>query len=228
MSKVAVTPDIASLIGVDKANGAGLSKGDAVRGRLLPVREELATVLPWAGLRSGSTVALPAPGELGARALLLALLTEATTAGSWAAVTGVPGLGLLAAAELGVAVHRLALVPKPGGQTAAVAAALLDGFDLVVIAGECLPADQRRLSARARNRGAVLLPMGGWPGADVTLRCTGDRWTGVGYGEGRLRTRHLTVTSDGRRAAARPRTTTLTLPTQPAPLAPVRHLERVS
>ena len=44
--------------------------------------------------------------------------------------------------------------------------------------------DRQRLAARARQRGAVLLPLGPWPGADVELACEQGRWRGVGAGEG--------------------------------------------
>src|SRR5436305_1103558 len=83
-------------------------------------------------------------------------------AGSWAAVVGMPDLGLLAAAELGVVLHRLVLVPRPGTELGAVVAALLDGVDLVVVATDGIALLRsrgaglaRRLSARARHRGAV-------------------------------------------------------------------------
>ncbi|HEX4703670.1 MAG TPA: hypothetical protein VH352_16190, partial [Pseudonocardiaceae bacterium] len=98
---------------------------EAARARqILPVRAELADLLPLHGLRRGSTVVVR-----GSTTVLLALLAEATAAGSWAAVVGMPDLGLLAAAELGVAMPRLAVVPKPGANFGDVVAALLDGVD---------------------------------------------------------------------------------------------------
>lgn len=74
-------------------------------------------------------------------------------------------LGLLAASEIGVALLRLAPTsPDPGAELAAVAAALFDGVDIVVIAAGRLVRDGvqgqamvRRLAARVRNRGAVLV-----------------------------------------------------------------------
>ncbi|XVS63841.1 hypothetical protein ACQPYE_37255 [Actinosynnema sp. CA-299493] len=127
--------------------------------RALPVRGELAGLLPWGGLRRGSTVSVR-----GSTSLLFALMAAATAEGCWAAVIGLPGCGALAAAESGVAVHRLALVPRPGrdqGEVEKTVAALLDGFDLVV---PVTPATSRKLSARARHRKAVLLPFTvSWP-----------------------------------------------------------------
>ncbi|PSL54675.1 hypothetical protein B0I31_106191 [Saccharothrix carnea] len=179
--------------------------------RTLPVRGELAGLLPWGGLRRGSTVSVR-----GSTSLLLALMAAATGEGCWAAVIGLPGCGALAAAELGVAVHRLALVPRPGRDQSEVektVAALLDGFDLVALATPVTAATSRKLSGRARHRKAVLLPFAvPWPGADVELTATSGRWTGLEPGHGLLTSRTVTVQATGRGAAARPRHTTLVLP----------------
>lgn len=184
--------------------------------RTLPVRGELAGLLPWGGLRRGSTVSVR-----GSTSLLLALMAAATAEGCWAAVVGLPGCGALAAAELGVAVHRLALVPRPGrdqGEVEKTVAALVDGFDLVALATPVTPATARKLTARARSRKAVLLPFAvSWPGADVELTATSGHWTGLGAGHGLLTTRTLTVQATGRGAAARPRRTTLALPETATP-----------
>jgi hypothetical protein len=178
------------------------------RVRMLPVHTDMAELFPWGGLRRGSTVSVH-----GSTSLLLALLAAATAGDSWAAVVGMPDLGVLAAAELGVAVDRLALVRHPGLELAAVVAALLDGMDLVVTPRARLTdAQARRLSARARHRGAVLLTVGAWPGADLELRCTRSRWDGIGVGDGYLTCREVTVQAHGRGAASRPVRTTLRLP----------------
>jgi hypothetical protein len=174
-------------------------------------------VLPWRGLRRGSTVAVR-----GSVALLFALLAQATEDGSWAAVVGLPGLGVVAAAEAGVEVSRLALIADPGDRPQSVVAALLDGVDLVVVGGSWSEQVARRLSARARHRGAVLLPFGSWPGADVELRCSGARWRGAGRGDGHLREREVTVRAEGRGAAARPRSCRLLLPGSSGAVAAVQ------
>ncbi|WP_285509328.1 hypothetical protein [Actinokineospora sp. NBRC 105648] len=176
--------------------------------RVLPVREGLAELFPWGGLRRGGTVAVR-----GSAALLLSLLAEASAHGSWVAVVGLPDLGIVAAAELGIAVDRLALVPRPGVDLPAVVAALLDGFDLVAMSVDRVgDAHARRLSARARNRGAVLLPFGGsWPGADIELTCARGRWSGLGVGHGHLSARQVDVLARGRGAAARPSRAPFTL-----------------
>jgi hypothetical protein len=176
----------------------------------LPVSAQLRPLLPDGVLRRGGTVAVAA----GATSLLFALVAEASSAGSWCAVVGLPRLGLVAAAEAGVAVERFALVPHPGPDWTAVVAALIDGVDIVVVAtpGPVAAAVASRLGARARQRGAVLIPVGQWPGADLTLTVTGATWHGLGQGRGRLRTRELEVYVHGRGAAARGRRATLCLP----------------
>ncbi|MEV7092697.1 hypothetical protein AB0M80_07600 [Amycolatopsis sp. NPDC051045] len=185
---------------------------DAGPGELLTVLPELARLLPGGGLRRGSTVAVR-----GATSLVLALLAAATSDGSWAAVTGLPELGLAAAAELGVDLERIALVPHPGAELVAVVSALVDGFDLVVmgsaVVGGVQPQTARRLAGRVRNRGAVLLTAGPWPGADLELRVSGRRWHGLTQdGYGHLRARDVVATSQGRGAAARPLSVGLQLP----------------
>jgi hypothetical protein len=200
---------LAALPGVSTASRVAAQADQArVTGRVLPVVPALAGLLPAAGLRRGTTVAVH-----GSSSLLLALLAEATAAGSWAAVVGLPSLGLAAAAEYGVDVGRLALVPRPGADLPAVLAALLDGVDLVVASTSTIqPAVARRLSARARHRGAVLLAFGAWPGADVELSCRLEPWSGLEDGYGHLRQRRALVRVRGRGAAARPVSAQLWLP----------------
>lgn len=196
---------------------AGVSVASALRERLdipggrppFSVTGPLAPLLPGGGLRRGSVVAVR-----GSTALLLALLAAATVQGYWAAVVGLADIGVLAAAEAGVVLHRLALIPRPGTDPAPAVAALLDGVGLVALAGADRITDRARRSlvARARQRGAVLLPLGPWPGADVELRCRTEAWHGPEAGAGRLRSREVQVHATGRGAAARPRTARLLLP----------------
>lgn len=177
---------------------------------LLPVAEPLTTLLP--GLRPGGTAAITtAPG---ATSLLLALLAKASGSGAWIGVVGRPDLGIVAAAEAGLRLERLALVPHPGADLVAVTTALLDGLDVVAVAGAAAvrAADRQRLAARARQRGAVLVALGGWPGADVALTCTDIRWVGLGAGVGRLRTRRLWVQARGRGLGPAGREVELLLP----------------
>ncbi|MDX3191413.1 hypothetical protein PV458_23640, partial [Streptomyces sp. MN03-5084-2B] len=201
---------LAALPGVTTASRvAAQAERARATGRVLPVVPALAGLLPDTGLRRGSTVAVH-----GGTSLLLALLAAATTAGSWAAVVGLPSLGIAAAAEYGVDVTRLALVPSPGPELPAVIAALLDGVDLVAVQPSVAlrPAVARRLSARARHRGAVLLSSGAWPGADVELSCRRSPWSGPSAGYGHLESRRVRVRAHGRGAATRPTSADLHLP----------------
>jgi hypothetical protein len=158
----------------------------------------LTGLLPWGGLRRGSTVSVH-----GSTALLLALVAEASRAGSWCALVGLPGVGLAAAGEAGLDLGRTALVPRPGPRPASVVATLVDGLDVVVLGGASAwrAGDRQRLAARVRQKGAVLIPVGAWPGADAELHATGGTWSGLlGDGAGRLRSRrvHLRCAARGR------------------------------
>ncbi|GIL25784.1 hypothetical protein [Actinocatenispora comari] len=181
-------------------------------GRVLPVYPPLRQLLPDGGLRRGSVLSVAA--AIGGTSLMFALLGAASQQGEWCAMVGLPNVGVVSAAEFGVAPERLALVPDPGHHWWPVVGALLDGFGLVVArpAGTVPVGQARRLAARARQRGAVLVVHGDWPGADVSLRCTDPVWEGLSDGRGRLRRRTLTVRATGRGAAARPRSARLLLP----------------
>jgi hypothetical protein len=184
--------------------------------QVLPVMAPLVPLLPDGGLRRGSTVIVQPSGSGGSTALALALAVAASQAGSWCAAVGFPGLGLVAAGGLGMALERFALVPHPGDQWRAVVAAMIDGVDLILLRPPrgTKPADARRLTAKVRERGAVLVPFGeGWPeGADLRLSVAATGWQGLGDGHGFLQARRVEVTSVGRGAASRPRRVGLWLP----------------
>ncbi len=160
----------------------------------MAVPPALSPLLPE-GLRRGGTTVVQ-----GSTSLLLTLLASACAHGAWAAVVGRPDLGVLAASQAGVDLGRLAMVPSPGADAAAVVAALLDGLDVVVVGpvARLTDADRRRLAARARDRGAVLVPTYAWPGAGTTLVVETGRWTGIGTGDGWLRAHRLRVVRTGR------------------------------
>jgi hypothetical protein len=181
------------------------------------VSPALAGLLPD-GLRRGSSIGVAGPG---ARSLALALIAEATATGSWAAVVDDPDLGLAAAAEAGVALARLAVVDLSGQaasrQWGAVVAALVGGLDLVLVAPRrrVRTADARRLAARARERGSVLIRIGGasWPDRpDLELAMADAAWEGPEDGYGRLRCRRAEVVATGRGRNARERRAVLLLP----------------
>jgi hypothetical protein len=141
-----------------------------------------------------------------------------------------PSLGLVMAAGVGVALERLALVANPGAEWPAVTAALLDAVDIVLVQPppRFRSSDARRLAARARERGAVLLPLSSaWPeGADVRLAVTAGRWQGLGQGYGHLQGRKVEVMAAGRGAAARERRIRLWLPGPAGTVAAVADVDR--
>jgi hypothetical protein len=193
----------------------------------LSVLDAFESLIPGAGLRQGTTVAVGAqPGVAGVTSLALALVAGASQNGSWVAAVGLGSLGLVAADELGVALDRLVLVADPGGDGGhgrigwpSVVSALVDGFDVVLVGAEACArlraADARRLVARVRERGTVLVGVGAdLPGERSPLRLTvvTAAWQGLGEGWGHLQGRRVTVEAAGRGGAARTRRAELWLP----------------
>ena len=208
------------------------------RERALPVVEPLAELLPE-GLRRGATVGVSGPGAI---ALGMALVVAASQAGSWTAVVGGERFGLAAAAEFGVVLERLAVIDRPDPPVwGGVVAALVGAIDLLIVNPDhpVRVGDVRRLQARTRERGSVLVQVGEpryWPVAhDVVLRVQASWWSGLGDGHGHLRERHVVVEASGRAAATRLRRAELALPgpsgrleravtRRGVVLAPVRHV----
>jgi hypothetical protein len=177
----------------------------------------LAELVPGGAVVRGSVVRVV--GEPGAGSTMVAfeLAAAVTAAGEWAAAVDLDGtLGALAASEAGVALERFAVVRRvPPARWATVVAALLDGVSLVVAEvprGVGL-GDARRLVARARERGSVLVAYEGrlaagarWPAeAALAVHADGSVWDGLGRDAGLLVGRRLQVRVEGRGAAARPR-----------------------
>jgi hypothetical protein len=134
----------------------------------------------------------------------------------------VSSLGLTAAAELGVDLGRVVVVAAPPQEVwATVVATLVEAFDVVLarVDRRVRDTDARRLTARARDAGSVLVLLlhdgrgATWPDApDVRLDITALEWSGIGDGHGHLQARRVEVSATGRRAAARARQATLWLP----------------
>ncbi|MGW0161644.1 hypothetical protein ACWDUN_20270 [Mycobacterium sp. NPDC003323] len=145
----------------------------------------------------------------GARSLGLQMIAAATAAGQHVAIVGQPDIGLLAAVEMGADLSRVAVIPDPGPDPVEVAAVLLDGLDLVVLAlgGRSVPMSRARaVTARARQKGCTLLITGGdWQGASARLdaRVCGYEMAGTGAdgpvpGRGRISRVRLATRSRGR------------------------------
>ncbi len=145
----------------------------------------------------------------GARSLGLRMVAAATAAGEHVAIVGQPGVGLLAAVEMGADLSRVAVIPDPGPDPVEVAAVLLDGLDLVMLAlhGRSVPMSRARaVTARARQKGCTLLITDGdWQGASARLdaRVCGYEMAGAGQsdpvpGRGRISRVRLATRSRGR------------------------------
>lgn len=191
------------------------------RDQTLAVPPGLTSLLPD-GLPRGSVVAVAAArGVTGTTSLALALAAGPSQSGGWVAVLGLRSLGLLAATGLGLVSERLAMVAAPERRPAlaSVVAALVDGFDVVVVGSDARRrlngGDTRRLMARLRERGGVLFAVGDdLPGgsAQVRLRVLASQWEGLEQGAGHLQQRRVTVELGGRGAASRPRRMEVLLP----------------
>lgn len=175
----------------------------------LPTSPALAPLLPGGALRSGAAYSVH-------ESVLLAMtmLQAASASGAWCAVVGVPSFGVEAAAASGIDLERLVLVPDPGDQWLTVTAALADVATIVLTRplGRVTPGDVARLGARLRQRGAALVALGSWPGAEASLRVTDSSWQGIGRGFGYLSERRATVVATTRAGAGRPRSAELLLP----------------
>jgi hypothetical protein len=193
------------------------------RDELVPVLGAFEAVLGSSGLRRGSTVVLESSGAPGATSVALALLAAATGVGRWCAVVGLPAVGLVAAAEFGLCLDRLVLVPSPSSRPAKVLSALLEGCDIVLIAGWAYPnlGETRRLTAQARQYRSILVPvqvgpsgpLGRWPEPpDVALRVVSSRPAGVEQGGGRFDSRLVVLDATRRRMSPRTVTRGIWLP----------------
>lgn len=192
--------------------------------KILPVLPVFEDLLADRGLRRGTTVKVD--GHVGTTSLALAVSAGPTRAGSWLACIGLPEMGWAAAAEIGVDLNRVAVIRSTDSAFVTATAALVDAFDLVLCgtSTSVSPAEARRLAVRARERGSVLVLLGGgiagvgtmrrsWPEvADVELAVLDSEWVGTDRGSGHLRRRRLTVEVGGRRGLSRARQVELLLP----------------
>jgi hypothetical protein len=197
------------------------------REQTLPLVEPLAALFPEGRLRRGITVAVRGAG---ATTLAFALAASASSAGSWVAMVGLTDANLATAGELGVALERVAVILPPPEQWAATVAAVVGAFDFVLLAPNHRVGlgDARRLMARARERGTVLITMSrsaraAWPErVDLELSISTRQWQGLGCGHGHLRARVAQIDMMGRRELARPRHGEFALPDASGRLALAR------
>ena len=187
------------------------------RERTLPLLDALVGLFPGGAVQRGVTVGCTGPAAV---SLAMAVAAGPVCAGSWAAMAGMPALGLRAVTELGVAADRLVLVGEPpggldAGRWADAVAAMIDGFDVVVLGPRLRmrAAVARRLQSRAQSRGAVLVTAGVLDGfgCDLQLASGAQQWDGLGDGHGVATARRVEVELRGRRVP-RPQRTVLWLP----------------
>lgn len=189
-----------------------VTRGMLAHEQVIVTGEAVASLLPGGSLRRGSLVFVHGSG--GVTSLVLAILAHPLANGSWAAVLGMPALGIEAASAMGVPLEHMVLIPNLGRSWADVVAVAIDAMDIVVLQlpQQCNLGVARRLAARARQRGSVVIVVGGTPSAgrnggagswpepsDFTLDVQPLRWSGIGNGWGTLCSREVEVRTSGRR-----------------------------
>lgn len=182
--------------------------------RTLPVPDVLGSLFPLGGLARGSRLSVRGTGAAG---MCMAALAPASKEGSWVAVVGIGAWGWAAAVRAGWSLERSVFVAEPStSQWGTVVAALVDAVDVVIVdpSHQVSATDARRLAARSRERGAVVVDLAvddgrrrfRWPTeADLTLTVESLSWGGLEVGHGVLAERRMRVSADGRRGAARSR-----------------------
>ncbi|MCY3950670.1 MAG: hypothetical protein OXF61_15930 [Acidimicrobiaceae bacterium] len=127
--------------------------------RLLPVADELASLLTQPGLVPGTVLAAHGPGAL---TLATALAAEVSRTGGWVTAVGLGRMGVSAVTERGASLDRWAFVDKPGDAAAEVLNALIGNVDVILLAGgvRLAAAHSRRLRTRLRERGTVVIEVG--------------------------------------------------------------------
>ena len=193
----------------------------------LPIAPSFTPLFADGGLVRGRTVACTGDAAL---STALALAASATRLGSWLAVIGVPQLGVGAAIEAGVAIERIVLAqpPRASREWVATVAALVEGFDVLIVAPPTsLSAhDARRLQTRVAARQSVLIvvdlptPLAPYAplalhtrqvfGADLEVRADTVAWSGIEQGGSHITQRMVHVRVSGRRCAS-PREATIDL-----------------
>ncbi len=171
--------------------------------RTLPLVETLAKIVPSGAIRRGSTVAVHG---VGATSFALAFVGEAIRKGSFLAVVAPESFGLAACLDFDIPLRRVVqfVLPVDASRWAQAMASIVEGFDVVMVADRhrVSPSQGRQLTARNRERGSVLVNVGGpsWPdAADMSFDVTAPTWSGLGQGHGHLQERQVTVQVAGRR-----------------------------
>ncbi len=152
-------------------------------------------------LRAGSSYGVDSAS------LAMALMAGPSGDGAWCGVVGSVEFGIEAAAATGIELSRTILVPDPADQWLDVTSALIDVLTVVVVKppAQVSERDASRISARLRQRGAMLIAWGDWPRCDARLTMSEIEWLGMGRGYGHLNARQATVSVRKGTAPARAR-----------------------
>lgn len=183
----------------------------------LAVSDQVRQLLPDSGLVRGRIVRCCGDA---AASLALSLCARASQQGSWLGVVGVSHLGISCAVEHGVALERMVFVhpPESSRDWSTTVAAVIDGFDLLIVAvpDSISVSDARRVQARLQVRRSVMiivdtamlsLPKSSFSNdthpfhADVVLDSTTKSWSGINNGAGYLQQRQVSIKVSGRRVA---------------------------
>lgn len=171
--------------------------------RTLPVVEGLSDLLPAKSMQRGSTLAVHGNS---ATSFGLALVGQAVRDGSFLAIVAPSSFGLASCIDYDIPLRRVVqfVLPADGAKWAQAVAAIIEGFDIVLLADRhrASASQGRSLAARNRERGSVLVRVGGtsWSeAADVRFDVNATEWAGLGQGFGHLKARQVAVQVAGRR-----------------------------
>ncbi|MFT4596596.1 MAG: hypothetical protein ACI9TF_000842 [Paracrocinitomix sp.] len=192
--------------------------------RTLPVIQDLAAMVPSGALQRGSTLSVHG---VGATSFALALAGQAVREGSFMAVIASPSFGLAACLDFDIPLRRIVqfVLPSNTENWAQAVAAVVEGFDVVMLADEHRASNSqaRQLLARNRERGSILIRVGGpaWPdAADLRFDVGSPEWSGLGQGHGHLLARKVAVQVAGRRYHGPKRVHEIMLPAHQGGVAP--------
>ena len=177
------------------------------------VSDEVRSLLPDSGLVRGRIVRCCGDA---AASLALSLCARASQQGSWLGVVGLSHLGISCAVEHGVALERMVFVhpPDTSRDWSTTMAAVIDGFDLLIVAvpEKLSVADARRVQARLQSRRSVMIIVDSSTltqssfsndthpfHADVVLDTKTKSWSGIDKGSGYLQRREVAIKVSGRR-----------------------------